>query len=266
MDANIDFDRIRSETFVRTIETHEAIESTNNRALSLTGSSTAELPWLVIARQQTGGRGRGSNQWWSPTGGLTFSLIVDVESTGLPIEKWPTVSLTAGLSVCEALVDVVSLHAGTLQSRIALKWPNDVMFAGKKICGILTELPPQRTGEVVLGIGINVNNSLASAPEELRSTATSLIDELHVSFSLTDVLVGGLRRLEDNLQRLHDGERELLNRWRQYCYLNGKAVTLDTGQRQIAGACQGIDEDGALLLRTEFGIERVLSGVVTKIE
>lgn len=96
-------ERVQAETFVEYIEFHERISSTNDRALQLAGELVGARPLLVIANHQSGGRGRGKNQWWASPGSLTFSLVLDAAAVSLPPRSWPLVSLTVGLAVCEAL-------------------------------------------------------------------------------------------------------------------------------------------------------------------
>ena len=110
-----------------------------------------------------------------------------------PPRQWPQASLTVGLAVCEAIEDILDEPA------IQLKWPNDVYVRRRKVCGILIELPPQQKQLIVIGIGINVNNSARDAPAELQSSAIALCDAAQREFSLIDVLLRVLLRLQDRL-------------------------------------------------------------------
>ncbi len=262
---------IRRHTFVRTVEIHAELPSTNDRALELAGREEV-LPSLIVALRQTAGRGRGVNRWWAADGALTFSLILEPDQATLPTSRWPELSLTAGGAVCAALLELLP---GT---DLRLKWPNDVYLSGRKVCGILVEVHAAERGtdrrsvprapnqRLVVGVGINVNNSLADAPEDVRRRATSLIDVTERQFRLTDVLVGFLRRFELDMELLVSGDRRLHDRWRRLCLLSGKSVALDDGTRSIAGTCLGIDDDGALLLQTEAGPQRFFGGVVEAFE
>src|SRR5262245_49877980 len=87
-------DELRARTFVRHVEIHDTIDSTNNRASELAGDPRLELPALVVARHQTAGRGRGKNKWWSADGALTFSLLIEPAAHGLAVSNWPQLSLT----------------------------------------------------------------------------------------------------------------------------------------------------------------------------
>jgi len=97
-DAYLDADEIRASTFIRHVEIHETLGSTNDRAAELARDADIELPALVAARHQTAGRGRGSNTWWSDDGALTFSIILDPTAFGISAAKWPQLSLTTAVA------------------------------------------------------------------------------------------------------------------------------------------------------------------------
>jgi BirA family biotin operon repressor/biotin-[acetyl-CoA-carboxylase] ligase len=255
-----DLERIRLSGLVREVEFHTEIGSTNDRAAELARQPSLGCPFLVLAARQTAGRGRGSNRWWSAPGALTFSLVLEARQTGLPVERWPQIALAAGAAVCEAIEQSIP------DAAVGLKWPNDVYLAGKKASGILVEVPAIGTGRLLVGIGVNVNNSFANAPAELLPLATSMTDVAHRPFDSTDVLLAILARFDFWLSGLVGNERELFERWRTRCLLAGKRVRLRAGSRQVTGICQGIDDTGRLMLSTPEGIERHLSGTVVSFD
>ncbi|MDB5391548.1 MAG: biotin/acetyl-CoA-carboxylase ligase [Planctomycetaceae bacterium] len=251
--------RICQDTFIRSVEFYPELGSTNDRALDLaTAESPLELPVLVWALKQTTGRGRGANRWWTAEGALTFSIILDTQTFSLPMERWPLVSLTTGLAVGAALQDLIP------HGEIGLKWPNDVFLYGKKVCGILVEIPPRQAGKLVIGIGINVNNSLNGAPDDLQSKATALCDVWNRAWDLENVLTTVLRRLDEHLQQLSVNDPTLAERWHGTCVLRGRTVQHSVGERMTTGVCQGVDRQGALLLQTETGLVRVVGGVISR--
>jgi BirA family biotin operon repressor/biotin-[acetyl-CoA-carboxylase] ligase len=256
--TDADLNRIVDATFVERLEFHQAIDSTNNRALQLAGQCDVQAPVLVLAETQTQGRGRGSNVWWAQQGALTFSLLVPANAARLPPRSWPQASLTVGLAVCEAIEDFLDEPA------IQLKWPNDVYVRRRKVCGILIEVPPQRKEVIVIGIGINVNNSANQAPAELQTTAIAMCDAAGRTFRLSEVLVGALVRLQSRLDWIGHRDQELWTQWRQRCLLTDRTVQLDLGTRNVVGRCRGIDDDGALLIETANETERCFAGVVTR--
>jgi BirA family transcriptional regulator, biotin operon repressor / biotin---[acetyl-CoA-carboxylase] ligase len=255
-----DLERIRASGLVREVEFHEQIGSTNDRATELARRAHLECPLLILAAHQNAGRGRGSNRWWSAQGALTFSLVLDGRQLGLPGERWPQIALAAGAAVCEAIGQSIP------DAAVGLKWPNDVYLKGKKVGGILVETPGGPVGRLIVGIGVNVNNSLESAPRELATTATSMIDAAGQSFDRTAVLLAILARFTEWRVNLVDNERALLGRWRTHCILTGKRVCLTAGSRQVTGICHGIDDAGRLVLLTSEGSQHFLSGTIVSFE
>ena len=239
---------------VARIEHHEELPSTSDRALQLAAQEQLELPLLVLTDRQTAGRGRGSNRWWAGQGAATFSLVVRPPAE-LPLAAWPRLSLAAGLAICEALERFAP------SALFQVKWPNDVYAQGGKIAGILIESPAQTRCRVVIGVGINVNNSLRDAPGELRSAATSLCDLAGEPHDLTSVVAAVLVALETHLQAAAD-MTAIHSRWPDRCFLTGRAVKVQAGTETMSGRCLGIDDSGGLLLQTEAGRRTLVSGTV----
>lgn len=255
-----DLQRIIAETFVQDVDYHETIDSTNNVALKHCRGEDLSGPLLVLAAEQTSGRGRGANQWWSAQGALTFSLVVQPAQLGLSEDHWPRASLTTGLSVCLALDEVIPA-AG-----LSLKWPNDVFLNRRKVCGVLVEVGSRPSQTLVLGIGVNVNNLFGeNAPRELAMIATSLADTTGREFDLSELLIRILQQLEVQFRRLASDDPHLAGDWRQRCILRGLTVTVETESDATTGVCRGIDEAGALVLETDRGTARLFGGVVTRI-
>lgn len=242
------------------VQWHEELDSTNSAAMSLAQSESLRLPAIIGATRQTAGRGRGSNIWWSSDGALTFSILFNPLDHGLPFARWPQVALMTGLAVAD------TLETRLPPASVQLKWPNDVYADGRKICGILTEVPPGRTDRLVVGIGLNVGNSLAEAPTDIQSSAVSLADLLGSERpSLEDILITLIQRWECWLQRLATDDIDFPTVWRPKCYLAGERISVTIGPESRTGICVGLDEDGALLLETERGVQRILAGTVRRI-
>ena len=96
--TQFDLEKIRKSGLVAAVEHQEELGSTSDRALEMARQDDASLPLLILADRQTGGRGRGSNQWWAAPGSLTFSLLIDARQLGIAGEKWPVLSLSTGLA------------------------------------------------------------------------------------------------------------------------------------------------------------------------
>jgi BirA family biotin operon repressor/biotin-[acetyl-CoA-carboxylase] ligase len=255
--SSADLQRITASTFVERIDYHAEIDSTNDRGLAIAGRPGWSAPLLVLAESQTRGRGRGANTWWARSGALTFSLLIHTDAARLPVERWPQVSLTTGLAVCEAIEPLLDEPA------IELKWPNDVFVQRRKACGILIEAPPHDKRTLILGIGINVNNSAEGAPASLRPAAIALCDAAGRGLDRTEVLIGVLNCLQERLGWIGHRDDELRKRWRERCLLTGRRVTLQTPTRDIEGLCRGIDDQGALLIETSDQTERCFAGTIT---
>jgi BirA family biotin operon repressor/biotin-[acetyl-CoA-carboxylase] ligase len=242
---------------VRHFEHHAEIGSTNDRGMELARDIGVELPALVVAEKQTAGRGRGANRWWSADGALTFSLVVDL-ADAVPRERWPLAALTAGLAVCDALAPLAG------NEKVAVKWPNDVYAAGRKLCGILVETPATPAGRLVIGIGVNVNNSFAAAPPDVRARGIALVDLANRPTDVDAVLAAVVGELIELLPTLAVAPPPVVARWPAHCLLTGRIVEVETPAGPMIGLCEGIDESGALLLCDELGQRRCVAGTVVR--
>jgi BirA family biotin operon repressor/biotin-[acetyl-CoA-carboxylase] ligase len=282
-DSFLHADGIRSATFVRCVEIHETLGSTNERALELLRDSDIDLPALVIARFQTAGKGRGRNSWWAAEGALTFSLVLDAATTGIVPANWPQLSLATAVAICDALTVCLAERIGasplptghiglegkpthiTALPRLQIKWPNDVLLLGRKVSGILIESPSGSSlakERLIMGIGINVNNSCHDAPGELSATGTALCDFRGERYELRDVLVRVLDALAKRIHQLRSGDKRLVRDWQSMNYLVDRRIVVQTEAREFDGKCEGIADDGALLLGTPSGPRRIYSGSI----
>jgi len=147
--------------------------------------------------------------------------------------------------------------------RCSIRWPNDVILGHRKICGILPELVSHShdLSRFVLGIGVNLNNSLCDAPTDVRSTGTSLIDLTGSRADPTQFLIQLLGNLFSTLSALSENAPELGVAWSKRCYLRGRTVHIRAGHR-VRGQCCGMDYDGALVLVTSNGTQRFTGGQI----
>jgi BirA family biotin operon repressor/biotin-[acetyl-CoA-carboxylase] ligase len=247
----LDVDRTVRETFVARAEYHPSLGSTNDRAAEL-AARPGELPLLVVADQQTAGRGRGANRWWTGPGALAFSLLVEGRMVAAHDGRSPLVALAVAVAVVDAVAPLVPAEPP------GIHWPNDVMAAGRKLAGILIEVLPDRRH--VIGVGLNSNNSLAHAPAELQSTAVTLRDLGERAIDQTAILIELLRRMEEEFCRLCREPQGVAARADALCLQRGQTLTLQAAGRTLSGRCRGIAADGALLLETPAGTEAFFSG------
>lgn len=252
----LDIPRIVRETFVVRVEHHATLGSTNDRAKQVAAERPGPLPLLIVADAQTAGRGRGTNRWWTGRGSLACSLLVDLDGLGIDRRGRALVALAAGAAIVETASPLLPSHA------VGLHWPNDVYAAGRKLAGVLVEVPAN--GLHVIGIGINTNTSLADAPPELRQTATSLLELTAARHDPTDILCALLERLAANLRALADTPERIAARANALCLQRGQRLTVRVSEGWVSGQCEGIAPDGALLLRTRGGPEKLYSGEVRR--
>jgi BirA family biotin operon repressor/biotin-[acetyl-CoA-carboxylase] ligase len=232
------------------VEVYDVIDSTNAEALRLL-QANKPAPFLILAEQQTAGRGRRGRHWVSPLAqNLYLSLVLQVSGGGRQIEG---LSLVVGLSVLGALRDIGLLEAG-------LKWPNDVLVGGRKIAGILLELvgDPADVCHVVIGIGINVNMQVVS--EDIDQPWTSARLELGRAINRNLLVKSLCRHLRSDLARHETGSfAALRGAWESAHLWQGRSVELASGTRRTYGTVMGITEAGALRLLVD-GVERQFSG------
>jgi BirA family biotin operon repressor/biotin-[acetyl-CoA-carboxylase] ligase len=227
----------------------DAVSSTMDIAwqLGIKGSSEGTL---VLAEQQTKGRGRLGRIWFSPKyKGIYMSLILKPKM--LPAQA-SILTLLAAVSICEAIKATLALEA-------RIKWPNDIWLEQKKLGGILTELNAE-TDEinfVVVGIGLNVNND----KKTLVSSATSLKEHKKENINRVNLLQEILRKMEENYLSLGKGPQPILRKWREYSITLGKRIKVYCQKRHVEGQAVDIDLDGGLLVRKDSGItEKVMAG------
>jgi BirA family transcriptional regulator, biotin operon repressor / biotin---[acetyl-CoA-carboxylase] ligase len=231
---------------------HEAtVESTNDEAAAWARAG-APAGAVVVADEQTRGRGRLGRRWHSPAGASLY--LSAVLRPPLPPHRVPPLTLAAGVAVAEALVafDVVP----------ALKWPNDVQLDGKKVAGILTEMSADldRVHHVVVGIGVNLN--VDAFPEELQAIATSLAIGRGAPVSRAEFAATLCARLEHQVDRfVADGSAGVVAAWKQHARFFGRRVSVTAGRDRMEGIAEDLDDDGALRLRLDDGrVQRIVAG------
>jgi BirA family biotin operon repressor/biotin-[acetyl-CoA-carboxylase] ligase len=260
-DAYLDADEIRACTFIRYVEIHDTLGSTNDRAIELARSPDIKPPALVAARHQTAGRGRGNNKWLSSDGALTFSVLFDPAQFGIRTAKWPQLSLATAVAVCDALANELNPQSPGL----AIKWPNDVMLDGAKLGGILIESPGgpgAAKNRLIIGMGINVNNAVRGLAQctAKQPGATSLSDSTGRSHNVQQLLCELLRALKTRVTQLSMHDPQLPLAWQNRSWLSQQNVSVQVGQGVVDGVCAGIADDGALLIQIASGITRIYAG------
>lgn len=205
---------------------------------------------VVVADQQTAGRGRRGHLWSSPPGaGLYFSYLAR------PKRHVGLVTIAAGVAVREGVASSTGVPTH-------LKWPNDVMVGRRKLAGLLAEGAGVGTPDASVTIGVGLNLRPAAYPPDVAARATNLESELGrpvdaevVLIEILEQLAGALRALDD------DRPDDILQAWRRASpSARGTVVSWSDGARQLTGVTAGIDDSGALLIQTPSSIERMIAG------
>jgi BirA family transcriptional regulator, biotin operon repressor / biotin---[acetyl-CoA-carboxylase] ligase len=241
----------------RDIQVFEQTTSTNDVVEKLARDGVREGV-VVFAESQTRGRGRLGRKWVSPVRkGLWFSILL---RPNLRPQETTQLTVATATALRRAIVSQTRLP-------VEIKWPNDILINGKKVAGILTEMSAEldRVRHVIPGIGIDVNQDAHEFPPELRKIATSLKIESGESLSRPALAIVVLRELDKDYSRICAGKfAEVAGEWVDHCSTIGRDVTVQIGDRKIRGRAESLDDDGALVLRTEHGrLQRITGGDVT---
>lgn len=225
---------------------YETTDSTNKQA-----KINSHMPHgtLFVANNQTSGRGRMNRTWVSGDDGVWLSILLEPDITP---DKVSLITLVMGLAVCDVIKD----------SKI--KWPNDIVLNNKKICGILTEMmfKDNKVECVVAGIGVNLNTE--KFPEEIKEVATSLYLETKTKSSKTEFLADLCYSIEKyySLFEMH-GFKACVDEYKSRCVTLGRKVLISNSSDSFEAEAFDITNDGELLVKTDNGIEKVISGEVS---
>ncbi|MFH2059944.1 MAG: biotin--[acetyl-CoA-carboxylase] ligase [Pseudomonadota bacterium] len=235
-------------------------DSTNIQA-RLLAQQGAPQGSVVIAEDQSHGRGRKDRQWFSlPEKSIMMSLIL---RPTLPPEKAPRITLLAAVAAAKALINLTDLN-------IRIKWPNDILVGNKKLAGISTGLSTDMdtVNYVILGIGLNVGTRLSDFPDELQNIATSIMIESGQTISRVKIIKEFLFQFETYYDILHDkGFEPILAQWKELADITDKRISIALHDKTISGIVLDIDHDGVLILQTsDKTIHRILSGDVSLLD
>ena len=221
----------------------DGLSSTMDAAIE-SGLAGAPEGTVILAEQQTKGRGRLGRHWLSPKyKGIYLSLILRPKI--LPAQA-SILTLLVAVSICEAIKEAIGLEA-------KIKWPNDIIINHKKLGGILTELIAEtdKINFVVIGIGLNVNND----KKNLIATATSLKEQKKENINRISLLQEILRKIEANYFLLQkQRSAHVLEKWREFNLTLGRRVKVYAQKEHVEGEAIDIDSDGGLLVRKDSGI------------
>ncbi|MFC2040185.1 biotin--[acetyl-CoA-carboxylase] ligase [Chloroflexota bacterium] len=204
---------------------------------------------VILAETQTGGKGRLSRTWISPSGNVFLSVLLYPEKAALPY-----LTMLAAVALARAIEKQLGLPTG-------LKWPNDVLIGGKKVAGILLETNAggRETLFAVMGIGINVNIAPGEY-EAIATTAVSLTELAGAAVSRRNLVKALLREINSLYGDLGDGA-DLFTEWRQRLATLGSRVTITAGKEIVEGVAEEVNPDGSLMLRLDdHTLRRIVAG------
>ena len=211
---------------------------------------------LIIAERQSAGKGRLGREWFSPAGGIWFSIILYPQLSPSYISRITLMTAVAAVKAIKICTQIKS----------QIKWPNDILINEKKVCGILTEMSAELDiiNWVVVGIGINVNIKQQEFPEDIREKTTSLKEVLGKKVLRVKLVRVFLQEFEKYYEILKRREFSfILKEWKLYSHTLGKKIRVDMGERIISGEAVDINEEGVLILKKEDGeLIEIISGTI----
>jgi len=229
----------------------EKVGSTNTKAKELIKKDAAEGT-VVVSDIQTHGRGRKNRTWISKEGGLWFSIVLypDIQP-----EFGMVLTMASSVAVVESLETVAGIDT-------VIKWPNDVLINKKKVCGILTEFDAEidKINYAIIGIGINVNNDI---DDSLKNSATSIKKEIGRGVSKINLLRSIINNFDKYYLYIKDGKYDKIqSEWLPHSNIIGKKIIVKQNTKTTKGIVKNIDKNGSLILNTDRGKIRILSGDV----
>jgi BirA family biotin operon repressor/biotin-[acetyl-CoA-carboxylase] ligase len=236
----------------------DTVDSTNSEAERQLAAG-CPVPLVILAREQTQGRGRRGRVWHSPAVGNLYCTFVFRPQLGP--EHLQDFTLWMGLNLCELLVNFC-------KATPRLKWPNDLYLGERKAGGILTEarIDADQIRDLVFGLGLNLNGRIRDLPRELQLTATSLAEATGAPVDLNRFAAALIGRVQAAYGQFIAGDYrdKFADLWQQFDLLRGRVVTVSQGSRQVTGTAMGIDDEGSLIVRLKSGgTERFRAGEVT---
>jgi BirA family biotin operon repressor/biotin-[acetyl-CoA-carboxylase] ligase len=242
---------LKTEFIGRKVIAYSHLTSTNDIAKRQAKKGAREGT-VVLAEEQTAGKGRLKRTWLSPKGSIALSIILHPTPTQLS-----SLIMVASLAVAHCIEKIGSL-------KTQLKWPNDILVNEKKVCGILIEsdVRGKAVDYAVIGIGLNVNFKPSDFPE-IAATATSLSEELGRELPLPELIRCLLVEAEKLYLTLPEGDT-VFEEWRDRLVTLGKEVQVSSGKTSYQGTAESVASDGSLFLRQPDGsLIKIVAGDVS---
>jgi BirA family biotin operon repressor/biotin-[acetyl-CoA-carboxylase] ligase len=206
---------------------------------------------VILAEEQTAGRGRAANKWLSAP---SESILCSILLTDCPLNP-ELLCLAAAVAVAE-----------TIGQSAKIKWPNDIFLNDKKVAGILLESKTYDYGPAyIIGIGINCHQRKDSFPPELRPITTSIDIETQTTCSRVSIARRLLACLDHQLETAQHDSTRIIDQWRELSIQLGHRITLIYNGRKFTGNCIGIDPQKGLILQLDTGAVRMFDTAHTTI-
>lgn len=241
--------RLTTRELGRNMDIFKTIDSTNNFAKSLAHLGAVH-GYAIISESQTAGRGRQGKKFYSPNNqGIYLSVILRPD---ISIDYVLLITSCAAVAVAEAIENVSGLKCG-------IKWVNDIYAEGKKICGILTEasIGVEQSGVDYVVLGIGINTSTASFPEDIEDKASSIRLLTGKNVSRSHLVAEVLNCLEKRLDNLTS--RDFIAEYRRRSILINKKIIIEQGENSEIVRCKDIDELGRLIVLDSEGNKKTVS-------
>lgn len=253
LDKDIISDSLNTSVIGKKIEVLKTVDSTNEE-IKRRAANGEPSGLIIVAEEQTKGKGRLGKSWSGNKGGLFFTALIRPDMSPSDISS---ITLAAGYGVCLAIREYTGLDA-------RIKWPNDIIIGNKKIVGILTEIAAQtdKLDYAAIGIGINVNNNF---PDEISHKATSLYAELGKEINRNDFFRCVIKRLDKVISSfLVCMSIDDITSFTELCATIGRNVSVKRNGRLIDGKAIGLSKYGELIITDEAGENYIInSGEVT---
>jgi len=236
----------------------DTVDSTNSEAERQLAAG-CPVPLVILAREQTQGRGRRGRAWHSPAAGNLYSTFVFRPK--IEPARMHNFTLWMGLNICELVANFCKIAP-------SLKWPNDLYVNERKAGGMLTEarIDSDQIRDLVFGLGLNLNGRTQDLPRELQRSATSLAEATGTPIDLNRFAAALIGRVLVAYGQFVEGDYrdKFADLWKKHDMLRGRPVNVTQGTRTVGGTATGIDDEGSLIVRLNSGkTERFRAGEVT---
>ena len=234
------------------------IDSTQNFAQKI-AFDKKENGTIIVAEKQTSGRGRLDRKWTSPKGGVWFSLIIHPK---FDVSNSTLIPIAGAVALAKSIKSILKIET-------SVKWPNDITLDGKKVAGMLVDASFQANNieYLILGVGINFDIDVKKLEKRLMKNSNFYgVSSLRKKNDTTPpklLLNAFLLEFEKNLLQLNNGEKsKIVKEWMKRADSIGRKIVINTSNGKISGISQGIDNDGALKIKTSKEIKKIFVGDV----